>query len=320
MRGFVSLIEINTMSTKSIWFKNLIFYRFTKPFELTTEKLELALRKFAFLPCNSSEISRYGWVEPFGEKAVNLVHESSGCVLIKARKEEKVLPSEVIKEMVEEKVREIQEAEQRKVGAKERQQIKDEVILMLLPRAFSRFTDTSAYIDKNEGLLIIDAPTFNKAEELMCHLRKTLGTLPVLPVVVKESTDQSMTSWVEHDTCPAPFKLGEEAELVEPGENGAIARFKRQDLYTDEVVNHIELGKLVTKLALSFDKRVDFIMNDDLTVKRLKFSESVIEDNEEIEDPLARMDADFTLMCSEVQALIPALISAFGGELLPDNQ
>ena len=305
-----------------MWFKNLIFYRFTKPFDLSAEKLEKALEEYAFKPCGSQDISQYGWTSPLGPKANTLVHEGSGCMWLMVKKEEKLLPAAVIKEQVEEKAAAISEAEQRKVSNKEKQQLKDEIIITLLPRAFSRFSTTSAYIDTQSGFLIVDSSSFNKAEELMSHLRKTLGTLPVLPVEVMEAPADVMSKWLLQNTCPAPLQVGEEAELVEPGEEGALVKFKRQPLDSDEVLAHLETGKQVTKLAMSFDERIEFVMNDDLTIKRVKFTELVTDENEEIghEDPLARTDADFTLMCAEFRTLLETLLKSFGGELLPEER
>ena len=304
-----------------MWFKNLIFYRFTKPFDLTDEKFEQALAEFSFHPCGSQDISQYGWTSPFGQSHDNLTHAGNDCFWICARKEEKILPAAVIKEEVEAKASEISEAEQRKVSNKEKQQIKDEIILTLLPRAFSRYSTTSAYIDKKEGLLVVDSSSHNKAEELLALLRKSLGSLPVLPVEVMQAPAYVMTQWLEQNTCPAPLQITDEAELSEIGDEGAVVKFKRQALDGEEIKVHLEAGKQVVKLSVNFDDRADFILQDDLTVKRLKFTDLVTDENSEIdEDPLARLDADFTLMCAEIRQLIQQVLKAMGGELLPEQR
>ena len=103
----------------SIWFKNVIFYRLTKPFELSAEQLEGALKEFVFTPCCSQDVSKYGWTSPFGRNSESLVHASGDCLLFQARKEEKLIPSQVINDELEERVERIQDAEQRKVNNKE---------------------------------------------------------------------------------------------------------------------------------------------------------------------------------------------------------
>ena len=91
--------------------------------------------------------------------------------MLAARKEEKILPASVIRDALEEQVAQIELEQSRKVSNKEKKQIKDDVTLSLLPKAFTRYQDIFSYIDVTQGWLIIDASSFNKAEELTSYLR-----------------------------------------------------------------------------------------------------------------------------------------------------
>ena len=98
--------------------------------------------------------------------------------------------------------------------------------------------------------------------------------------------------------------------------NLQVYRFTRPFELTDEVKNHLANDKLITKLALNWGERLSFVLGDDLSIKRLKFSEELREQNDDItsEDPVARMDADFALVTGELAQFIPALMTALGGE------
>ena len=111
-----------------------------------------------------------------------------------------------------------------------------------------------------------------------------------------------------------PFEMQDEAELKSDSDEGGIVRFKQQVLQEDAVLAHIATGKQVHKLALHFAQSVAFVMQSDATVKRVKFSEEFRAGNDDLgnEDPLARLDADFALMGSELIAFIQALHGAFG--------
>ncbi|WP_227096118.1 recombination-associated protein RdgC [Aeromonas veronii] len=302
-----------------MWFKNLQVYRFTRPFELTTEQLETQLEACAFTPCGSQDISRFGWTRPLGKFGSTLTHAANGQILLCARREDKILPTAVIKEQLAEKVGAIEFEQGRTLKKKEKEALKEELLHTLLPRAFSRTANTFAWINPADGLLMVDASSAKKADDVLALLRKSIGSLPVVPVALKNPPEITMTEWLSKSIVPAPFQLEDESELRSAMEHGGIARFKQQDLMTDEVKNHLANDKLVTKLALSWGERISFVLGDDLSIKRLKFSEDMREQNDDItsEDPAARLDADFALVTGELSQFIPALFNALGGEEAP---
>ena len=302
-----------------MWFKNLQVYRFTRPLNLTVEQLEGYLESLAFTPCGSQDMSRFGWTPPLGKFGRALTHSASGHILLCARKEEKMLPGTVIKEMLAEKVESIEFEQGRALKKKEKEALKDELLHTLLPRAFSRATNTFAWINAADGLLIVDASSTKKADDVLALLRKSIGSLPVVPVALKNPPEITMTEWLQEGNLPAAFTLEDESELRSAMEHGGIARFKQQDLMTDEVKNHLANDKLVTKLALNWGERLSFMLGDDLSIKRLRFSEELREQSDDvtIEDPAARLDADFALVTGELSQFIPALFAALGGEEAP---
>ncbi|MCL2917692.1 recombination-associated protein RdgC [Shewanella litorisediminis] len=303
-----------------MWFKNLTLYRFNKPINIDAESLEKALADFTFSPCSSQDVSKFGFSKALGKHGSALVHSANNRHLICATKEEKILPGQVIKEALEEKVGQLEDEENRKLTKKEKDALKDEITTSLLPRAFSRRSQIHALILPEIDMILVDSSSATKAEELLALLRKAMGSLPVIPVSFNVPVEHTMTEWLKAGEATAPFIMQDEAELKSAAEEGGIVRFKQQVLTEDEVLAHLETGKEVHKLALHFGQSIALLLQSDASLKRLKFSEEFRAGNDDLgnDDPMARLDADFALMGSELVALMHALVEALGG--LPKDE
>lgn len=299
-----------------MWFKNLAIYRLTETFTLTPTELEEKLQSLRFKPCSSTEIFSYGWTSPLGRSSEQLIHQANGVMMLCATKEEKVLPTSVINEMTADKINEKEDQEARKLSKKERSELKEQIIFELLPRAFSFSKRTFAYIDPKGGWLIVDAASAKKAEELISFLRKNLGSLPLVPVSTKEKPVSTMTQWLVQNSAPADVLIEDECELRAPEEAGGIIRCKRQDLAAPEIKIHLDTGKQVIKLAISWSDRLAFIVDENLSIKRLKFLDLIQDQVADTETGSAeeQFDVDFTIMSQELSSFLPRLLELFGGE------
>ena len=293
-------------------FKNVIAYRFNKPFAVDAAALESAMEEFKFTPCGSQDISKFGFTNALGKHGQTLVHSAEGYHMVAVTKESKILPAAAVKEAVSAKTELIEQAEGRKLAKKEKDAIKDEVIIEMLPRAFTKSSVTRALIMPELNLILVDSSSYSKAEELLALLRKSLGSLPVIPLNYKTPVELTLTEWLKSGSAPLPFEMQNEAELR--CEETGIARFKDQDLREDEVLAHIATGKQVHKLALNYGQSMSFIACSDGSLKRVKFAEEFMAANDEVgEDMAARLDADFILCAKKLHGLMGALEFSLGG-------
>ena len=303
-----------------MWFRNLQLYRLGQPLDLSPEALNARLLEHAFRGCSRMDMAASGWMPPLGRHSELLVHAADACIMLCLRKGEKLMPASVVNQLLDERVAEIEVAEAREVYRRERRRLKDEIIVDLLPRALTRHTDLYAYIDSRNGLVVVDTPTASKAEDLISQLRTTLGTFKATPLQVNESASGAMTRWLNGAPLPVGFELGDTCELKHPDPAGGQVTIKGQDLSAGEVRNHLNHGKYAVKLALGWKERLSFVLQEDLSIKRLKF-EDVIRDAEgdtTAEDFASRFDLDFSLMTLELAAFLPQLLDSLGGEALTE--
>ncbi len=299
-----------------MWFKNIQPYRLTKPLSLTVEELEQQLASLTFTPATSQEISKLGFVPALGAKISEaLVHDIQGNLLIAIEKEEKMLPASVIREELDERVAQLETEEGRPARKAEKEAMKEDIIAVLLPRAFSRRKQVRALIMPKEQLILVDCASASKAEELLSLLRQGIGSLPVAPLMPNTLPEEAMADWVRSGQIGNGFSVLEEAELKSLAESGGSIKVKDLPLDSDEVRAYLDSGLLVSKLGLDWSDSLSFVLNADMSLKRIKFSDVVQEQNDDIdkEDRAARLDADLSLMCGEFARLWPALLETMGG-------
>ncbi|QIW16286.1 recombination-associated protein RdgC [Pasteurellaceae bacterium RH1A] len=295
------------------WFRNIMIYRLTSQLKLDSKSLEEQLQATRFSPCQAGDLQKFGWSAPLAGS--DLLHFAQGQnMFLVSHKEEKLLPSNVVKAEAESRIESLEAKEQRKLKKTEKQAIKDDVVAMLLPRAFSKHQFTALWLDLENQLIYVDAASSKRAEDTLALLRKTLGSLPVVPLSFVLEPREVMTNWVARGHTPAWLNLLEEAEL-KSFDTDSLIRCKRQDLESQEMESHFQAGKFITKLAIDWESHFSCLLNEDGTLSRLKFADEVREKNDDIlkEDKAQRFDADFLLMTEELRLFTAKLLEEFGG-------
>jgi len=295
-----------------MWFKNIQFYKLEGDFKLTAQQLHDKLEGRKARACGQMELACEGWDKPLGRSGHMLVHESGGALMICLRREDKVLPASLVREQVADEVFKIETEAGRAVGRKEKLDIKDQVLQQLLPRALVRASHTYACILPKQGWLIVNAASAKKSEELIEVLRKTLGTLNVVLPATTESPESAMTRWMMDDaSVPAGFTLEDECELQASEGAEGVVRCKYIDVSSAEVRAHVASGRRVKKLAMNWREHLSFVLQEDLSIKRMRFDSAIVDEaSESADDEASRFDADFSIMVAELTAFIPDLLAA----------
>ena len=289
-------------------FKNAKIYTLTQPLALTSEMLEKALGEYEFRHCGAHDLATMGFARCIGGL---FAHVAQGMFTIRIQKEEKLLPGSVINQELEEMVERIEMETGAPVGKKAKADIKQEIITKLLPQAFTNRKSTYGTIIPESNLVIVHASSDSQAEAWLAMVRKAIGSLPVVPFA-RRSIQSELTNWVT-DTTPDTINLLEEAELKATDDTCGLVRVKNQALDTDEVINHLDAGKLVQKVAFEYDEAFSAILCEDGSIKRIKLADRVLEENDDIpkDQVEARFDADVYLYVSTLLGFIKLIDAEF---------
>ena len=290
-----------------MFFRNLTLFRF--PTSLDLSNLDTHLADVQLKPVGPMDLSSRGFVPPFGRDAEALSHRIDDAIWLTVGGEDKLLPAAVVNDMLGKKLAAIEEKEGRKLGGRARKQLKEDLIHELLPRAFVRPSRTDAMLDLEHGLCVVDTSSRKNAETVVSEIRHALGSFPALPLNAEIAPRSVLTGWIAGERLPEGLSLGEECEMKDAAEHGAIVKCQHQELQGDEIAKHLEAGKQVTRLALTLDDHVSFVLGEDLVIRKLKFLDGAVDQLEstEREDIRAELDARFALMAGELKRLFAVL-------------
>lgn len=300
-----------------MFFKNANVYQLHEAADLTAETLNDMLKADAAQPLGNADAKRHGWTPPASRNAELYLHEVQGHRLFSMLKQERILPTSVIKDAVDEQVDEIEATEARMLTRKEKTAIKEQVTETLLPKAFVKTTKVFAWWDIKRQRITVNSPSRSVCEDLLDLLRETLGSLKVTPVSTQTLPVRAMTEWLGDKTSrPANLQLGDVITLKAKGDDG-VWRGRQIDADSDEIQQMLETGRQAVELAMTVNENVTFILNDGLTLKSLRFGDKLIEEadhQDDGDDATARLEGDFYLMANALAEAIDSLIGMMGGQ------
>lgn len=292
--------------------KNAIIYRIGSHWQTDDlEQFELALTSNIYVPAAPSQEKSSGWVPPRGEEHGALVESIGGHLILKFMVETKAVPSAVLDIKLKEQAKLIEQETGRRPGRKETREIKAGIKLSMLPMAFAKRASTLVWINQDAGLMVVDAPSNNRADEAVTALVRAVDGISLALLDTKISPMSAMAGWLLTQEAPSGFAIERGCELKSSDESKSIVRYDRHSLDLDEIKTHISQGKLPTRLAMSWDDRVFFNLTQGGQLRKIDFADVVFEEKS-VDD--SGFDADVAIMTGELAQMLPDLIEALGGE------
>jgi len=258
-----------------------------------------------FKPCGTYQESSYGWVSPFNND--KLVVEISEFIVLKLRIQKKILNSKVMQDMLEIKVNEYID----QVGMKPesttikgfKEQIKDELVSSERAQVGSEYVQV--VIDTKRKLLLMDTTSGGIIKVVLDCLSNTFTTkssYPVTPIinVIESNINATLTTWLNPDNLHSDLELFDSAMLMDvEGKNKT--QHSQHNLLDSVIAKEIEQGKIAQSLGLTWQDKINFVINDKCQVKQIKLA-----DKEDTETQLSMYSDD-------IAGLLECVFESLGG-------
>lgn len=296
------------------FFKNAVVFRLPTDFKLSGAELEEALKARPLTALGPLETEHRGFVAstPLGDRIVHTVNNQH---LITLGIHTKILPGSVVRAELEKRMKEVAEEQGFPVGRKQKRDLKDKVRTELLAKALVKTTMTRAWIDTANGWVVVEAAGAARAEKLISTVRDCLGTFAATLLDPEQSPPFVMAQWLRTAEAPLRFSLDSDLEMQSPGADRATVRYARHALDGKDIQVHLEQGKIVTRLGLTWADKISFVLTSKLELKKIAFlemEEGAQEDDGAQSTLEEQFDADMVLMTGELAELLAELSEALG--------
>ena len=296
-----------------MWFKNLVVYRLPENWSADADDFDRKLAHEALQACGGFQMESRGWVCPHEDGL--FIHRQNRQWLFGLGEELKLLPGSVVRQEAQVRADEMARQQAHPVSRKQMRDLKAQVLNELLPRALVRRRVTHAWIDAAGNWLAIDTAGEAKAEQFMEVLRRTDEGFPARRLETERSPASAMSQWLIQGEVPGAFTIDQDLELRAADGSKATVRYVRHSLEGKEIRDHINGGKTVVKLGLTWNDRISFVLTEQLQIKRVTFLDILKrEADAEVEDDDQQFEIDFALMTGELALLLADLTKALGGE------
>ena len=274
--------------------------------------LEKALQQMPFDITTGQETKSVGWVPPRADGGL-FVESVNSQLIMRFMTETRQVPASVVRSRVDELASAIEADTGRKPGKKERRDLQEQAVTELLPSAFPRKRATWVWIDREKSRLIIDSTSTGTVDDIITALVKRVDGFVAEPLQTVMSPATAMACWLEGQCAPGDFDIGRACELKSCDEMKAMVRYKNHSLLIGEMLNHIKSGKKPTSLDLEWDGRVNFTLTDDLKLKKITFSDGVLEQSKAQGQRADDFDGNVVMATSEIGQMLDELIAELDG-------
>lgn len=291
-----------------MWFKQVQLFQLGQNFSYSAEEFIKKIEPFIFTPCLPSMPESIGWKSLTAEKDAPLCRSINGYTIFCMQVEEKILPSTVIYQELNELTLQLETSQNRKLKQKEKYQLKDEIIMRLLPQAFTKFTHVYAYIDTHHHWLILGTINQKLSEKFISLFKKSI-TDDIHFIEIK-NLPITMSHWLKTKNYPSSFSIEKTCILQDQRDVNRKIRCQQQDLFATPIQSLIKDGCEVIQLGMCWNDHIYFTLCHDSSIKSIQYQDEILSQSKDLEPETKQQqfDADFLIMSSILSTLCKAIL------------
>lgn len=238
----------------------------------------------------------------------------AGMIMLCMQTETRTAPAALLREQVEQQSQQIERATGRKPGRVQRREITESIRLDMLGAAFPRKRRTLILLAPQAGLVLIEGTSNATIDDALTLLAGLLPEAPggaVYPLRTMLSTDAELEALALRG-CPDGLELGQRLALHGP--EGEAVSYADLDLEraADEIDHHISERYSVSRLEITWRRRVSFVIDPALRMRRVRLLDSP--DDIDPSDAADDWSSTALITASELTACVSSLIDDhFGG-------
>lgn len=304
-------------------FNNVIVYKLVGDIEIELESLEDDPELHRVRDPGPLELSASGFTAayPHGPVFMRLPTGRTSATLFAIEHRTRVIPPAALRREWEAEIKRREDDEGRTLSRRERYRLKQETYETMLPKAFITNGRIQAILMGN--YLLVDSSSHKAAEHLISNVRAALGTFPVVPWKLSGSTKLFMNAVRLGDNDVFQLSGCRNIALFKEIDKASVTT-KDFDIQREETSELVRNGASLTKLGICWNESVDFVLSDDLTLRRVRFTETLKDQvNDDAGDDADRetiFEASALIFAGTMEGLIRDLANSIGDDTSNDEE
>lgn len=297
-----------------MWLKSIYIFKMAEPFSMSAEAFGQALSERPCPPCGKQTAMTQGFVEPV-EGYASMVVAHDQFLYLMHKEVSRLLPASVLAEEARSRIAKIERKESRKIGRKERSEIKDQVLFDLLPRAFLQTKVTDVVIDTASDQIWVAAGSLNHAESVVAEMRSVLGSLALERASPQRPPPTEMSGWIDQpNSLPGEFEIGDACKLKAADGSKSQISLSAMDLGKEQVKAHLIDGMQVARLSLSYQDALLLELDENLDIRKIRPLDTIGDEMmaREPDDQVSEAQTVLSVEGGYLRAIISELHDHFG--------